>query len=41
MNFAAPMMYRRHILLGSIISRWSHSKDFLCHERGARFWVPA
>ena len=36
-----PMIYRFHILLGSFISRYSHSRLCSCHHSGARSIVPA
>ena len=36
-----PMIYRLHILRGSFISRYSHSRLCSCHHIGARSTVPA
>lgn len=36
-----PMIYRLHILSGSLTSRYNHSKLCSCHHNGARAIVPA
>ena len=40
-NSALPIMYLRHMRLGSFSSRYSHSSPCRCHHTGARSTVPA